>query len=41
MRWLQTYIDKKYAAIEKRVKVLAQDITRLTIECDELWSFVG
>ena len=41
MRWLQTYINKKYAAIGKRVNVLAQDITHLTIECDELWSFVG
>ena len=39
--YLQKYINRKYATIEKRVKVFAQDITNLVIECDELWSFVG
>ncbi|HLP91436.1 MAG TPA: IS1 family transposase [Nostocaceae cyanobacterium] len=38
--WLQDYVNKKYADVELQVKVSPKSKGRLTIECDELWSFV-
>jgi IS1 family transposase len=40
-RWLQTYVNAKYAEISCEVTVSAQEKGPLTIECDEMWSFVG
>lgn len=40
-RWLQDYVNDKYENIPKQVKVSKKSKGRLTIECDELWSFVG
>ena len=40
-RWLQTYVNEKYAHIPRQVDVKKKVPGRLTIECDELWSFVG
>lgn len=40
-RWLQTYVNANYQAIPREVTVSAQQKGRLTIECDEMWSFVG
>lgn len=40
-RWLQTYVNEKYAAQPRQVQVTPKKKGRLTIECDELWSFVG
>jgi len=40
-RWLQTYVNQKFAAISQEIKVAVKMTLDLTIECDELWSFVG
>lgn len=39
-RWLQYYVNEKYGSISRRVSVSEKSKGRLTIECDELWSFV-
>lgn len=38
--WLQNYVNNKYAAIPRQVNVSRKSKGKLTIECDELWSFV-
>jgi IS1 family transposase len=40
-RWLQTYVNEKYAGQPRQVQVRSKPKARLTVECDELWSFVG
>ncbi|EDN65916.1 IS1 transposase [Beggiatoa sp. PS] len=40
-RWLQDYVNEKYDNIPRRVKITRKSKGRLTIECDELWSFVS
>jgi insertion element IS1 protein InsB len=40
-RWLQYYINDKYQTIHRKVTVTKKKKGRLTIECDEMWSFVG
>jgi len=39
--WLQNYVNHKLARVPRKVKVSAKSKGRLTIECDEMWSFVG
>lgn len=39
-RWLQNYVNEKYENIPKKVDIKKKPKGRLTIECDELWSFV-
>ncbi|MEL6138489.1 MAG: IS1 family transposase [Cyanobacteria bacterium J06628_6] len=39
--WLQEYVNKKYEGAPRQVKVSKQKKGWLTIECDEMWSFVG
>ena len=39
-RWLQDYVNEKYNNIPKLIQVTKKSKGRLTIECDELWSFV-
>ena len=39
--WLQNYVNRKYEAIPQQVNVSAKKKGRLTIQCDEMWSFVG
>ena len=39
--WLQDYVNQKYAHVPRFVTVMDKPKGRLTIECDELWSFVG
>jgi len=39
-RWLQSYVNDKYENIQKVVSVTDKPKGRLTIECDEMWSFV-
>ena len=39
--WLQAYVNEKYAAVPQEVEVTAKPKGRLTIQCDEMWSFVG
>jgi insertion element IS1 protein InsB len=39
--WLQNYVNQKLGRIPRKIKVLGISKGRLTIECDEMWSFVG
>ena len=39
--WLQQYVNKKYEATPRQVQVKKKEKCRLTIQCDEMWSFVG
>jgi IS1 family transposase len=39
-RWLQHYVNDKYKRVPRQVIVKKKSAQRLTIECDELWSFV-
>jgi len=39
--WLQKYVNDKYAKIPQQVKVSEKKRGKLTIECDEAWSFVN
>lgn len=38
--WLQNYVNQKLAQTPRRVVVSVKSKGRLTIECDEMWSFV-
>ncbi len=40
MTWLQNYVNNKYAETPGQVKVLEKSKGKLTVEIDELWSFV-
>jgi len=40
-RWLQYYVNKKLGAVKREVKVKSKKKGKLTIHCDEMWSFVG
>jgi len=40
-RWLQTYVNNTYADQPRQVQMRSKAKGRLTVECDELWSFVG
>ena len=40
-RWLQRYVNKKYASQARGVTVSEKKTLALTVECDELWSFVN
>ncbi len=39
-RWLQNYVNNKYDLIPKQVNVKEKKQGRLTIQIDEMWSFV-
>ena len=39
--WLQKYVNQKYAAVPRVVSVMEKPKGHITIECDEMWSFVG
>ncbi len=38
--WLQNYVNAKYDAVPRIVKVQSKPKKRLTVQMDELWSFV-
>lgn len=38
-QWLQTYVNEKYAQVPRHVQA-TQKKGPLTMQCDELWSFV-
>ena len=38
-QWLQTYVNEKYAQVPRSVNVTKKK-GKLTMQCDELWSFV-
>ena len=37
--WLQNYVNCKFGSIPQQIKVSDKPKGRLTIECDEMWSF--
>ncbi len=37
--WLQDYVNKKYQSVPRQIDVTGT-VGKLTIECDEMWSFV-
>jgi len=39
--WLQNYVNEKYDAVPRKIDITEKTKGRLTLECDELWSFVG
>jgi IS1 family transposase/transposase-like protein len=39
--WLQNYVNHKLSRIPRQIKVSVKNKGKLTIECDEMWSFVG
>ena len=39
--WLQDYVNRKYAAVPRQVQVSPKNKGPLTIQCDEMWSFVN
>jgi IS1 family transposase len=43
-RWLEYYVNKKYkklGAVKRQVEMKLKKRGKLTIQCDEMWSFVG
>ena len=40
-RWLQYYVNQKLGAVKREVEVKSKKRGKLTIQCDEMWSFVG
>ncbi len=38
--WLQGYVNQRLAHTSRRIEVSVESPGKLTIECDELWSFV-
>jgi len=40
LTWLQNYVNEKYKNIPKEVNVSTKKKGPITIECDELWSYV-
>ena len=40
-KWLQDYIKAKYKAVPRKIQVSAKKPGKITIQCDELWSYVG
>ena len=40
-QWLQTYVNAKYASLQQKVQVTPKPKHRLTVQMDELWSFVN
>ena len=40
-RWLQYYVNDYYEKIPREIVVSTKKKVHLTLECDEMWSFVG
>jgi len=40
-RWLQYYVNDIYDNVPRKIIITPKTTLHLTIECDELWSFVG
>ena len=39
--WLQNFVNAKFKAVSRQIEVTTKPKGRLTIECDEEWSYVG
>jgi hypothetical protein len=40
-RWWQNHANPKYNTTPKQVDITKKQPERLTIQCDQMWSFVG
>ena len=40
-KWLQDYVNAKYNKVCRKIKISQKPKGKLTIQCDEAWSFVG
>lgn len=40
-RWLVKYVNNKYEQIQQKVDVTQKKTGKLTIQLDEMWSYVG
>jgi len=40
-KWLQDYVNDKYEKTPRTIQVTPKNPGKLTIQCDEMWSFVG
>jgi insertion element IS1 protein InsB len=40
-RWLQYYVNEKYANVPRQIRFSGKSQGILTLECDEVWSYVG
>ena len=40
-RWLQSYVNRKYKTVPRKVDLPEKPKGHLVVQCDELWSFVG
>jgi insertion element IS1 protein InsB len=40
-RWLQYYVNAKYATVSRQIQFSGKSQGELILECDELWSYVG
>jgi len=40
-RWLQYYVNDKYESVPRELIIQSKKQGELTVECDEMWSFVG
>jgi hypothetical protein len=40
-KWLQDYVNSLYTKVSQHLEVTSKPQGKLTIECDEAWSFVG
>jgi len=39
-KWLQDYVNQKYKDVEKKIDIPPKKKGKITIQCDEMWSFV-
>ena len=40
-RWVQSYVNQKYEEVPQEVEVTQKKLGKLTVQLDEMWSFVG
>jgi len=40
-KWLQDYVNALYSKVSQQLEVTSKPLGKLTIECDEAWSFVN
>ena len=40
-KWLQNYVNDKYRNTTKKLEISDKPKGKLTVQCDEMWSFVG
>ena len=41
IRWIQNYVNQKYHEVPREVQVTSKKKGKITIQLDEMWSFIG